>query len=126
MPEKRSYIRILISGKAVIKMGDETLKGEMHNISFGGFSGYFERELEPGTALTFELTPYSIMTTLKGKGVVKASEPALHYGARCFRVGVAFVDVDKYLVISFINNHESAMKEQKKAPKNFDPTWGPL
>ena len=126
MPEKRNFTRAIMRGTAVLKAGTDAWKGELLNVSFGGFCGYFIQELLPGTAVTFALTPEAIHTTLEGKGTIKTVQQIVHYGTRYFRTGVQFTEVDKYMIIAFINAHEDTRKQQKKSPAAFDPNWGPL
>ena len=126
MPEKRNYTRVPLRGSVTLTGGKDPLRvleGELTDIGYGGFCALFKEEPIKAEAFSFALTAEGTMMTLGGKGKVQNVVQVNHLGETYFRAGIALTEVDKHMIVAFINTHQ---QQPKQRPPNTSFNVGPF
>jgi len=105
LPEKRGYDRHAIQAKVWFSLEQDTKKtisGEVVDISFLGWGGLLNENIDVGTLIEFDLSVDFLEEHLLGKGqIVHVTELNTSEG-KSFRVGVKFIEVKSEIVLDFI------------------------
>ncbi|MBU0548538.1 MAG: PilZ domain-containing protein [Candidatus Omnitrophica bacterium] len=114
---KRGSLRYAIKARGWFKSEDgdaKVFEGKVLDLGYLGWSIFLKESIAINTIIQFDLSVDSLDHHLMGKGrIVYATQQktATDVG---FRIGVEFMEVDKDIIISFINESQRITKEERK------------
>jgi len=121
MQERRKYLRFNTTGSVVLKTGDAapaTIKVELFNISFEGFSVYASEKIEVGTDVRFELNINLWYEPISGEGKIKYIQETKKLD-QFFRIGVEFVKVDRKVIQHIISLIQAEICAKARRKEQF-------
>ncbi len=129
MQDRRNYIRYIISGTVNLKFpGDSppSLKADLADIGFIGFSIYWHELIELGQIVQFEINTEFRDTPLIGKGEIKNIAEVIENESLIYKIGIEFIEVEQDIVLKLINSQQAKIiNEEKKGQRQKFP-YGPL
>ncbi len=119
MPEKRSYLRFALKGNITLHPEDNPariIKGDLINICFLGFAVNLRENIGTGMTVQFELTTSLLKVPFTGKGKIQYIKRITVDNTPLLRVGVAFIDIDKDIIMRILNmiQHEISLQQRQK------------
>ncbi|MFH1128187.1 MAG: PilZ domain-containing protein [Candidatus Omnitrophota bacterium] len=135
MADKRGFIRHSIKAKVSFKFkGDllRTVEGQTLDISSAGFGTFLEESIEVNTVVQFDLSADFLEQHLIGNGRIANVTQSKTVVGNSFRIGVEFIEVDKEIVLAFINKSQRIINEEQarieaERKKHFESTdYGPF
>jgi len=119
MPEKRSYLRFALKGNITLRPEDNPariIKGDLINICFLGLAANLRENIGTGMTVQFELTTSLLKVPFTGKGKIQYMKRITVDNTPLLRVGVAFVDIDKDIIMRILNmiQHEISLQQRQK------------
>jgi PilZ domain len=117
MANKRGALRYPIKAKVNFKFegGDsQAIEGKVLDLGYLGWSILLKESIAVNTIIQFDLSVDFLEQHLIGKGKIvnlTQQKTAVDSG---FRIGVEFVEVDKNIILEFINENERIIKEERR------------
>lgn len=129
MFDKRSYTRYILNGSVNFRTENNisnTIRADLIDMSFLGFSIFFKEVIEIGTNLEFELETQLMQDPLVGKGKVKNFRETIMFGMPGFKIGVEFTEVNKDSLEFLLHKIQARVcAEKRKMWQSGNPYFGP-
>jgi len=114
---KRNSLRYFIKAKGFFKSesGDsKVFEGKVLDLGYLGLSIFLKESVPSNIIINFDISADFLVQHLIGKGkIVYVTQQKTIMGDG-FRVGVEFMEVDKNIIIEFINENQRMINEERK------------
>lgn len=129
MQDRRNYIRYFISGTVNLKFSGAStfsLKADLADIGFIGFSIYWHELIELEQIVEFEINTEFMETALIGKGKVKNIAEVIENELLIYKIGIEFTEVEQDIVLKLINCHQAKIISDEDKGQRPKFPYGPL
>ncbi len=114
---KRNSLRYSIKAKGTFKSesGDsKVFKGDVLDLGYLGWSIFLKESVAVNTIINFDLSADFLAQHLIGKGKIVYVTPQKITNSIGYRIGVEFIEVNKNIVMMFINENIRIINEERK------------
>jgi len=121
MQERRKYSRFNTKGSVILKTEDKastSIKAELSNISFEGFSVHAAEKIEVDTNVRFELNINLWYEPISGEGKIKYIQE-IKKPDQFFRMGVEFVKLDRKVIQHIISLIQAEICAETRRKEQF-------